>query len=275
MPRKRAITKRKQPKKLARAKTTQRKPTLKKKMVITPAPIQWSIRVARYNPLMDFQPRTHEYQIAPREGESVLDLLLRIKHTQDGSLTFRGSCGYGGCGTCGVKVNGKTILSCVSQVNDLLDAHKGMRIDPLHENVLKDLVVNEDEFFRELTRVKPWIVPRKNDEKRQHKMGQAEVKKMGNTPQCILCGICNASSESSKTGEMGPAAFVKAYRYMNDVRDGDTNRLNALQSRLPVHYSLSKANECPRDISPGDKIHELRQNMQKNQMKSDKSKKKE
>jgi succinate dehydrogenase / fumarate reductase iron-sulfur subunit len=221
---------------------------------------------------MDSLPRTHEYTISPREGESILDLLLRIKHTQDGSLTFRGSCGYGGCGSCGIKANGKHALACVTQVKDVLDAHSGLRIDPLHENVIKDLVVDEREFFQQLLKVKPWITPRKNDEKRNHKMGINDVKKMGNTPQCILCGICDARVESSQKGEMGPASFVKAYRYIHDIRDGNMERPSVLCENLPVHYSLSLANECPRDIRPGDIIHELRPGAEpEKRMKSDKN----
>ncbi len=228
-------------------------------IAVEPAPIL-HVRVSRYNPQMDFNARTHEYSITPKTGESVLDLLTRLKHTQDGSLTFRGSCGYGGCGSCGVKVNGKPVLGCVTQVSDVADTHHSLRIDPLHtENVIKDLVVDEKPFFDELLRVKPWLVSRAHDERRNHKMGVNDVKKLGNAQQCILCGLCNANADSSLRGEIGPAALVKAYRYANEMRDGDTKRLSALSPHLHVHYSLEKANLCPRDIAPGDKIREMRE----------------
>ena len=218
------------------------------------------VRVARFNPQMDFVARTHEYSIAPKAGESVLDLLTRLKQTQDGSLTFRGSCGYGGCGSCGVVVNGKPVLGCVTQVKDVADNHNSLRIDSLNEkNTIKDLVVDEKPFFDELLRVKPWIVPRAHDERRNHKMGVNDVKKLGNAQQCILCGLCNANADSSSRGEIGPAAMVKAYRYANDLRDGDAKRLSVLSTHLPVHYSLEKANLCPRDLVPGVKIKEMRE----------------
>lgn len=256
------------PKSKARAKATSvraAKATVKKgtHRVSPPAP-QWKIRVARFNPQMDYVSRTHEYLVAPKEGESVLDVLTRLKHTQDGSLTFRGSCGYGGCGACGVRVNGVPVLGCVTQVSEVVDKHRTLRIDPLEpERVLKDLVIDERPFFEELLKVKPWLVPRKNESRREHRMGVQDVQKLGNSPQCILCGLCNASAESSKTGEMGPAAFVKGFRYASDIRDGDAQRWNTLSSRLPVHYSLEKANLCPRDLYPGDKIKFVR-SMQSN-----------
>jgi succinate dehydrogenase / fumarate reductase iron-sulfur subunit len=250
-------------------------PSVRKKSLFVPTPTHWTVRIARFNPEMDYHPRTHEYGISPHSGESVLDLLLRIKHTQDGSLTFRGSCGYGGCGTCGVKANGKTILSCVTQVEDVMDGHHHLRIDPLHDNVLKDLVVDEAQFFQQLLKVKPWMVPRTHDEKRAHKMGVNDVQKMGKSPQCILCGICDANAGSTRIGELGPSTFVKAYRYAHDLRDADNARLSTLRAYLPVHYSLSKANECPRDIRPGDLIQQMRQEAQKKSIHTDKNDKKD
>lgn len=281
MPRKRDTTKNKKravrvrvsKKKSPRA--TKRISSMRKKSLFVPTPTHWKIRIARFNPEMDYHARTHEYVMAPHAGESVLDLLLRIKHTQDGSLTFRGSCGYGGCGTCGVKVNGKTILSCVTQVEDVLDDHHSIRIDPLHENVLKDLVVDETQFFQQLLKVKPWMVPRTHDEKRNHKMGVNEVQKMGKSPQCILCGICDANAGSARIGELGPSAFTKAYRYTHDSRDADIARTTRLGEVLPVHYSLSKANECPRDIRPGDLIQQMRHEIQKKSIHTDKNAKKD
>lgn len=248
MPRKRAITK---------TKKTKRKTNTRKRNIVTPPSPKWMVRVSRYNPLMDFVPRTHEYTVTPHAGESVLDLLYRLKHTQDGSLTFRGSCGYGGCGTCGMRVNGKPIMACTTQVSDVLDAQKNVRIDPLHTNVIKDLVVDETPFFTELLKVKPWLYPRKHDEKRQHKMGQKEVQAMKKTPQCMLCGLCNANTDSEAKGEWGPAALVRAYRYVHDARDGNAFRLGEIAPQLNVHYSLDKANLCPRDIEPGKRINEL------------------
>ncbi len=225
-------------------------------MTIFPIPQRLTVRVSRFNPLMDFSPRTHEYSLAPVLGESVLNLLYRIKHTQDGSLTFRGSCGQGGCGTCGVKVNGKMVLACITNVENAADTHHGLDITPLHDNVLKDLVVDEDVFFAELLKIKPGLVPR-NAEKRHHHMGIQDVEKLGKTPQCILCGICNANAESNIKGELGPAALVRAYRHICDIRDGNVSRLEGISPHLLVHYDLDKANICPRDIKPGDKIIEL------------------
>lgn len=250
-------------KKRVKKTLSKKKKIVKKHSILAANPIM-HVRVTRFNPEMDFYPRTHEYALHSHAGESVLDLLTRIKHTQDGSLTFRGSCGYGGCGSCGVKVNGKPVLGCVTQVADAVDPHaRTLTIEPMDvERVIKDLVVDETAFFSELLRIKPWLVPRKQDERRNHKMGVNDVKKLARTQECILCGLCNANvstthDHAKNANEIGPAAWVKAYRYLNDLRDGDPRRAAEYARMLPVHYSLEKANWCPRNISPGDRIREM------------------
>ena len=218
------------------------------------------VRVFRFNAGMDFVPRTHEYSIEKIAGESVLDLLTRLKHTQDGSLTFRASCGNGGCGTCGVRVNGKPVLGCVTQVSDALAESATLRIDPLNENeVIRDLVCSEKDFFNQFEMVKPFLVPRKSDAQRHHRMLPQEVEALGNAQQCILCGICNANAHAPthSSSEWGPAAMVKGYRYWKDIRDGDITRVREMKRHIVPSYSLEKANLCPRDIFPGKKIEAI------------------
>lgn len=211
--------------------------------------------VFRYNPSMDFVPRTHDYQLSPKIGESVWELLQRIKHHHDGSLVFRGNCGNGACGGCGVKVNGKPALACTTQVSTCMDENGNLRIDPLDEkNVKKDLAQNEETFFAQFEVVKPWIELRANEHARKHRMSEKEVELLGKTQNCHMCQLCNISANADLDKELGPAAFAKGYRYARDMRDGDVSRIEMLQSHLPIHYSTKEANYCPRDIAPGEKI---------------------
>ena len=219
------------------------------------------VSVFRFNAGMDYVSRMHEYTAEKIMGESVLDLLTRLKHTQDGSLTFRGSCGTGGCGTCGINVNGKPVLGCLTQVSDALSKNETLQIGPLdRENVIRDLVCSENPFFNQLKMVKSHLVSRKSEVRRKHRMLPSEIDALGNAPHCLLCGICNASAgvHAGENGNvLGPAAFVKGYRYWKDSRDGDVSRVERMKEFLPVPYSLEKANTCPRDIFPGKKIEAL------------------
>ena len=52
------------------------------------------------------------YEVATAGGESVLDVLDRIRATADASLAYYASCGIGKCGVCGMVVDGKPRLAC-------------------------------------------------------------------------------------------------------------------------------------------------------------------
>ncbi|QQR92910.1 MAG: hypothetical protein IPJ89_01535 [Candidatus Iainarchaeum archaeon] len=240
------------PKKMGKKKAVTREPTIS---FVPGVANNLHATIFRYNPSMDFVPRTHTYTMEKKEGESVWELLSRIKHRHDGSLTFRGNCGNGACGGCGIKVNGKPTLACTTQVASSLDAHNTMRIDPLDEkSVKKDLAQDETLFFAQFLAVKPWIQLRSNEHVRQHKMSLQELERLDRAPNCHMCQLCNTAARTDLEKELGPAAFVKGYRYARDMRDGDVTRIKLLQSHFPVHYALKSANLCPRDIMPGEKM---------------------
>ncbi len=52
------------------------------------------------------------YDVAHEAGESVMNLLDRIRGTIDPSLAYYASCGTGKCGVCGVVVDGTPRLAC-------------------------------------------------------------------------------------------------------------------------------------------------------------------
>jgi succinate dehydrogenase/fumarate reductase iron-sulfur protein len=216
---------------------------------------QIHVHVFRFNPVMDFSPRRHMYSMDARAGESVWEMLLRIKHHHDGSLALRGNCGNGVCGGCGVKVNGKPMLGCITQVKDHADAQGNIHVEPLDEqHVKKDLAQDEAPFFAQFLEVKPWMELRANEHVRKHRMLLKDVEWLGKAQECNMCQLCNVNAYADLSKEIGPAAFVKGFRYLRDVRDGDVSRAELLKTHLPVHYPLEMANLCPRDILPGEKI---------------------
>ncbi|HKJ76620.1 MAG TPA: 2Fe-2S iron-sulfur cluster-binding protein, partial [Gammaproteobacteria bacterium] len=77
------------------------------------------IRVYRYNPETDDEPRLRAYHVEARPGMMLRDALLAIKAEQDESLTFRHSCGEGVCGSDAVNINGTNGLACVTALEGL------------------------------------------------------------------------------------------------------------------------------------------------------------
>ncbi|MDR3354746.1 MAG: 2Fe-2S iron-sulfur cluster binding domain-containing protein [Synergistaceae bacterium] len=80
---------------------------------------------------------TQDYEIEDAEGESVLNLLERIRE-KDPSLAFYRSCGIGKCGACRMNINGRERLACaVPATGSLLLEHAS------GGKVVRDLVTIE------------------------------------------------------------------------------------------------------------------------------------
>jgi succinate dehydrogenase/fumarate reductase-like Fe-S protein len=104
-----------------------------------------NIKVFRYDPDCDKEPRYQEYHLPLEEEISVLVLLTRIQQELDGSLSFRSfCCGLQMCRSCLMRVNGKRKFGCIT----LVKPGETLTIDPLTfpEGHIKDLVVEIDEM---------------------------------------------------------------------------------------------------------------------------------
>ena len=55
---------------------------------------------------------TSEFVVETSDPVTVLDLLRQIQTRHDASLAFRYSCRVAMCGTCGVRVDGRSKLAC-------------------------------------------------------------------------------------------------------------------------------------------------------------------
>ena len=57
-----------------------------------------------------------DYSLEVSPTSTVLTALEEIKASQDGTLTFRQSCRSAICGSCAMKINGRTRLACKTHV---------------------------------------------------------------------------------------------------------------------------------------------------------------
>ncbi|XP_060567867.1 succinate dehydrogenase [ubiquinone] iron-sulfur subunit, mitochondrial-like [Ruditapes philippinarum] len=85
------------------------------------------------------KPRQQIYEVDLNTcGPMVLDALIKIKDTEDPTLTFRRSCREGICGSCAMNIGGLNTLACLCKIND---NSQTLKIYPLpHMYVIKDLV---------------------------------------------------------------------------------------------------------------------------------------
>ena len=55
---------------------------------------------------------------------SVLDGILQVRGDQDGSLAIRCSCQAAICGSCGVKINGRSRLACNTLIGEAAERRR-------------------------------------------------------------------------------------------------------------------------------------------------------
>ena len=100
-----------------------------------------------------------------------------------------------------------------------------IRVEPLaHFPVIRDLVVDIDDFMEKLPDVKAWLIPKeaKSPEEGEYLQTPAEMAAYKRFSMCINCMLCYSACpvyglDSTFTG---PAALALAQRYSLDSRDG-------------------------------------------------------
>src|SRR4030081_1494316 len=151
-----------------------------------------TIKATRFDPDLDAKPRLQSYEIPfTDESEVVLDALNYIKAHVDGSLSYRWSCRMGICGSCGMMVNGTPKLTCNAFLCDYWP-HKVV-VEPLNNfPIIRDLVIDMEEFMHKLKSVKPWIIRKQEIPlgAGAHRQTMNQIDDFRQLSQCINCMLC-------------------------------------------------------------------------------------
>src|SRR6478609_5190665 len=76
----------------------------------------YALKLYRYDPETGDAPRWEDFGVELPEHMSVLDGILQARAKQDGSIGIRCSCQAAICGSCAVRINGKTRLACNTKI---------------------------------------------------------------------------------------------------------------------------------------------------------------
>ncbi|MEK6985422.1 MAG: succinate dehydrogenase iron-sulfur subunit [Candidatus Thermoplasmatota archaeon] len=213
-----------------------------------------TLRVSRFEPEKgDTKPHTESYTLTEvNPMDRVLDLLLRIKGEQSGSLAFRKSCAHGICGSDAMQINGKNRLACKTLVRDLPST---ITVEPLKGlAVKKDLIVDMDPFFESYKSVMPYQVTTHEPSGRERLQSPEQHAKIDDQSKCIMCAACTTSCPSFWSNDqfVGPAAIVQASRFLFDSRDeGNAERIERLNDYTGVWRCRTAFNcveACPQGI---------------------------
>jgi succinate dehydrogenase / fumarate reductase iron-sulfur subunit len=180
--------------------------------------------VFRFDPSRDSRPHYQEYTLTAEPTDKILDCLNRIRAEQDPTLAFRASCAHGICGSDALMINGRVALACQKLVKDFKTANNFV-IEPLPLfQVLKDLIVDLDPFFEKHRQVRPFLINTGEAPDSERLQAPEEQQVFDPALRCILCACCTAACPISRANPeyLGPAALLRAFRYIFDSRDSDT-----------------------------------------------------
>ncbi|EZQ11146.1 MULTISPECIES: succinate dehydrogenase/fumarate reductase iron-sulfur subunit [Acidianus] len=208
-----------------------------------------------------------EYRLKVDRFTQMTEVLRRIKTEQDPTISYRASCHMAVCGSCGMKINGEPRLACKTLALDIVKIYNSstISVEPMdYFPVLKDLVVDLDEFYDKMFKVKPRLYPDKDvlEGKVDHRLKPEDQRELWKFEQCIWCGLCVSSCPAVRIDPefLGPAAHAKGYRFLADPRDTIyEERLKILiDSSWRCTYCYQCFNVCPRDVEPVTTIKKTR-----------------
>jgi succinate dehydrogenase / fumarate reductase iron-sulfur subunit len=132
--------------------------------------------------------------------------------------------------------------------------------------VIKDLITDmESTHWTKIRRVTPWLLPHGEPPEREYVVEPESMIDITQAMACIQCGACVSSCLSMEADHdfIGPAALAKAYRFVGDPRDAETQeRLHDLAEDPHGIYDcthcFSCIDACPKGVAPMDQIMRLR-----------------
>ena len=220
--------------------------------------------IYRYDPDKDARPRMQDYELSLESTDRMRrDALGRIK-AQDDSLSFRRSCREGVCGSDAMNINGKNGLACITKIADLPEK---VTLRPLPGlPVVRDLIVDMTQFFKQYHSIKPYLVNHDAPPERERLQSPAEREELNGLYECILCACCSTSCPSfwwNPDKYVGPAGLLQAYRFIADTRDQATGeRLDNLDDPYRLfrcHTIMNCTDACPKNLNPAQAIGKIKE----------------
>lgn len=187
----------------------------------------------------------------------ILDALEEIGKA-DPSLLFQHACHHASCGSCGLRVNGRERLACITPIAEVIRPQQPVRLEPLRNfPVIGDLLVDFTQFMIKLDSIDMPLV-------QQAEATPAGVPLYTRFENCIECGLCLSACPiaGSDPSYAGPAALAAGWRSIEEPRGRDSSGLLELvddeHGVWRCHAAFECTEVCPSNVDPAGKIMSLR-----------------
>ncbi len=198
------------------------------------------IRVRRFDPGSDPQPRWEVFDLPGVDGESVLGVLQRIRESSDSTLAFRYGCRFKGCGLCTVEIDGRPLPAC------MIRAREGMEVGPLGSfPLLRDLAIDRRPLAEFFARQRLYLLPHEGEELPESFEVPPVYSELAKCTECLACLAECPSFDLTDGSFGGPLTFVKLAQLHFDPRDGEDRRAQAKALGVTSCLSCEDSCSCP------------------------------
>jgi len=200
-----------------------------------------TLKISRYDP-DSRRSWIQDYRLKAGRILRFVDLFQKINDEQDPTLAWNSSCEHGQCGTCGMKINGKPLLTCELLVENAVKHFKtqSFTVEPLTiAPVIRDLVIDMERAYERVHLVKPYIIQPAppHPEGDEYRISPQLLETYVEATRCINCFCCATACVTQKN-YLGPNAMLA-----NIVRLMDPREM-AKQERMDILYSEQGTLRC-------------------------------
>jgi succinate dehydrogenase / fumarate reductase iron-sulfur subunit len=214
-----------------------------------------TLKISRYDPDSE-RSWVQDYHLKAGRILRFVDLFRKINDEQDPTLAWSSSCEHGQCGTCGMRINGKPLLTCELLVEKAVEQFKThiFTVEPLTiAPVIRDLVVDLEKAYERVHRVKPYIIapapPHPDGD--EYRISPRVLEQYVEATRCINCFCCATACVTQKN-YLGPNAMLaNIVRLMDPRETARKERLNILygeQGTPRCRTALACSFVCPKEI---------------------------
>ncbi len=188
-------------------------------------------KVFRYDPAKDAKPYYKTYELPWKKYLSALEVLVQIYEEYE-DVAFDYGCRGLWCGRCGMMVDGKPVLACMTPVSP-----GEVPVEPLANfPVIRDLIVDRSRIKAKLHSVMPYL-RRKKPLSEVPAIPYETYEQMCGLYRCTECMLCYTvcpvvKDDLNVKKFCGPAGLLKIGMRFYDPRDESDRVMQAVEEGL-------------------------------------------